>query len=73
MINQRTHKPYSEGIKESLEFVQSLAAEKFYGTVELRFEAGNIVHLVEHRSLKPTSLTTSDKPELIDGNKIKAS
>jgi hypothetical protein len=70
MIDQRVH---SAGIKESLEFLQRLSAERFYGTLELRFEAGNIVHLIEHRSMKPTFLTTPDKLEFIDdGHTIKA-
>ena len=50
-----------KGISESIDYIQKLASEEFYGTLELRFEAGNIVHLNEHRSLKPHSLKTSDK------------
>jgi hypothetical protein len=49
-----------KGIRASLEYLKTLAQDEFYGTLEIRFEAGNIVHLVE-RSLKPESLETSDK------------
>ena len=73
MINQQTYKPQPAGIKESLDFVQRLAAEGFYGTVELRFEAGKIVHLFEHRSLKPTSLNPSETPEAPHDKKIQTS
>jgi hypothetical protein len=52
------------GVQESLVYIQRLAADGFYGTLELRFEAGNVVHLVEHRSLKPLSLQPSDKPRI---------
>ena len=73
MINEQEQKNHPTGLKESLGFIQRLAAEGFFGTVELRFEAGNVVHLVEHRSLKPTSLTTPDKLECANGSPIKAS
>lgn len=63
---QGSAKGYSEqdvhkGISESLDYIQHLASEEFYGTLELRFEAGNIVHLLEHKSIKPYLLMTSDK------------
>ena len=66
MINQQsrqTYSPGSTGIKESLQFIERLSSEGFFGTLEVRFEAGNIVHLVEHRSLKPCSLNTPDKSD----------
>ncbi len=50
-----------KGVSESLRYLEVLADEGFYGSIEIRFEAGNVVHLVEHRSLKPESLETSDK------------
>jgi hypothetical protein len=51
--------------------IERLAIEGFYGTLEVKFEAGNIVHLVEHRSLKPCSLETSDKLKSQDALKQK--
>jgi hypothetical protein len=50
-----------KGISESVDYIQHLADEEFYGTLELRFEAGNIVHLTEHKSMKPYLLKTPDK------------
>jgi hypothetical protein len=41
------------------DYLKQLEVQRFYGTVELRFEEGKLVHLVEHRSLKPSNL--SDK------------
>ena len=49
-----------KGIAEALHYLRRLASGAFYGTVELRFEAGNVVHLIEHRSLKPDLLPTPD-------------
>ena len=56
-----THLDARKGICETIDYIKQLASEEFYGTLELRFEAGNIVHLNEHRSLKTHSLKTSDK------------
>ena len=50
-----------KGVHETLGYVQRLAGDGFYGTLEVRFESGNIVHIIEHRSLKPFSLRTPDK------------
>jgi hypothetical protein len=43
----------------TVDYLRRLEAQHFYGTVELRFEEGKLVPLVEHRSLKPFNL--SDK------------
>ena len=50
-----------KGVRETVAYLQNLSSGGFYGTLEVRFEAGNVVHLAEHRSLKPFSLTTPDK------------
>jgi antitoxin component YwqK of YwqJK toxin-antitoxin module len=44
---------------QAADYLQRLESQRFYGTVELRYEDGKLVHLVEHRSLKPSNL--SDK------------
>jgi hypothetical protein len=49
------------GIKESVDYIYRLARERYYGTLELRFESGSVVHIVIHQSMKPSSLTQSDK------------
>ena len=56
-----------KGITEALAYLRDLASCDFFGTVELRFEAGNVVHLVEHRSFKPHSLAKPEKLESHDG------
>lgn len=50
-----------KGLRETIAYIESLAHSEFYGTLELRFDAGNIVHLTEHKSMKPYLLKTSDK------------
>ena len=58
--NTRNNCETRRGVAEVVPYLRRLATEAFYGTVELRFEAGNVVHLIEHRSLKPDALTTPD-------------
>ena len=58
--NTQSNSGFPKGIVETLLYLVHLATGKFDGTIELRFDAGNVVHLTEHRSLKPNSLPTPD-------------
>ncbi len=58
--NNQTNGTFPKGLVEVLLYLLRLATGKFDGTIELRFEAGNVVHLTEHKSLKPDSLPTPD-------------
>ena len=60
MGNTQNNCEFPKGIAETLLYLLHLATGKFDGTIELRFEAGNLIHLTEHKSLKPDSLPTSD-------------
>jgi hypothetical protein len=59
------------GLEDSLSYITQLSAKEFYGTVELRFEAGRIVLLVEHRSIKPETLQLSEHLRLENEEKSK--
>ena len=47
----------------AVDYLKQLESRGFYGSVELRYEAGKLVHLVERRSLKPNNL-----PDMLGGN-----
>jgi len=58
--NTQSNCGFPKGIAEALLYLLRLATGKFDGTITIGFEAGNVVHLTEHRSLKPDSLPTPD-------------
>jgi len=53
------------GLRETLLLLEHLACARFYGRLEVKFEAGNIVHLTETRSMKPYLLAI---PEILESN-----
>ena len=65
MISKNNIAKQPSGLSETLRFLESLAYANFYGIVEVRFEAGNVVHLTEIRSMKPYSLAI---PETLESN-----
>lgn len=44
----------------ALDYLSNLASQKFWGTVTLKFEGGEIVHVKQEENLKPSDL--SGKP-----------
>jgi len=40
-------------VKEALQLLQQLAAEKFYGSVLVKFEAGRVTIIKKEQSIKP--------------------
>ncbi len=54
-----------KGVGQTLRHLRHLSSAGFYGTLEVRFEAGHVVHLTEHRNLKPNSLETPETLESI--------
>ena len=53
-------KPTDQQTTRLMNYLERLVARRFFGTLELRFESGSIVHLIEHRSFKPADLSLSD-------------
>jgi hypothetical protein len=45
---------------ETLELLQRLQAERFFGAVTVKFEAGRVVHIKLEKNIKPNDL--SDRP-----------
>lgn len=48
-------------LKELVLYLGRLARERFYGTVELKFEAGRVVFVRVNRTLKLEDLAAGDK------------
>lgn len=67
-MDQTKTQPLIVGIGESVDYILRLALEGFYGTLELRFESGSVVHVVRHQSMKPSSLSQSGKLRCDYGN-----
>jgi hypothetical protein len=40
----------------TLDYLRKLADQRFWGTVKLQLQAGEVIHLTEERSLKPNQL-----------------
>lgn len=45
-------------MRETVELLQHLGAQRFYGTVEIKYEAGQIVFIKQVQSFKPVDLKT---------------
>jgi len=43
-------------VKLCFKKIEKLQREKFYGTLEIKFEKGEIVHLIRHQHLKKQDL-----------------
>ena len=50
----------------ALDYLRDLASQKFWGTVTLKFEGGEIVHVKQEENLKPSEL--SGKPRRTYGS-----
>lgn len=50
----------------ALDYLRDLASQKFWGTVTLKFEQGEIVHVKQEENLKPSEL--SGKPRRTYGS-----
>jgi len=50
----------------ALDYLRDLASQKFWGTVTLKFESGEIVHVKQEENLKPSEL--SGKPRRTYGS-----
>lgn len=48
-------------LKELVTYIGCLARDRFYGTVELKFEAGRVVFVRVNRTLKLEDLSIGDK------------
>lgn len=51
---------------EALDYLRNLANQSFWGTIALKFERGEIVHVRKEENLKPSEL--SDNPRRSNGN-----
>ena len=47
-----------DDLSSVLNFIQRLAADAYFGRVELSFQSGHIVNIRQERSLKPHDLLT---------------
>jgi hypothetical protein len=50
----------------AMDYLRNLAAHSFWGTVALKFERGEIVHVRQEENLKPSEL--SGNPRRNNGN-----
>jgi len=39
--------------KSTLDYINKLTLGNFFGTVEIKFEGGKVVHIMQSRSIKP--------------------
>jgi hypothetical protein len=44
-------------MKDTVELLQRLQAEQFFGAITLKFESGTIVHIKLERNIKPSDLS----------------
>jgi hypothetical protein len=45
-----------QGLDAAIKFLRQLAADRFFGSIELKFQDGGLAQLVEHRSYKAHEL-----------------
>lgn len=45
------------GLSHTLAFIQKLASERYFGTVQLSFQAGHVVNVRQEQSLKPADIS----------------
>ena len=45
----------------ALEYLRDLALQSFWGTIALKFERGEIVHVRQEQNLKPSDLSGSPR------------
>lgn len=48
--------PRGSDTSKAIAFVQSLAAEGYWGNVTLKLQGGNVIHVLLEQSLKPNQL-----------------
>jgi hypothetical protein len=66
MANALRNSANSPSNSNIFEYLRQLSVERFWGSVTLKFERGEVVHLREERSLKPEELKPSGTPRLSD-------
>ena len=54
-------------METTLQFLKQQHAERFFGAITLKFEAGRVVHIKVEKTLKPDDL--SDKPRDDDAHR----
>ena len=57
-------RPSDDGLSSTLDFIQKLAADRYFGNVQLSFQSGNIVNIRQEQSIKP-----ADLPSLVANSK----
>ena len=50
-------RPHDTGLDNVIRFLRCLEAERFFGTVELRYQSGGIAQILQHSSFKAHELT----------------